>query len=110
MSDENFFSEKVSEEQVWNMLYQCYDPEIPLNVVDLGLVYGVAINDNNQVLVKMTLTAPGCPMHAEISGNIRAKIMEIQGVNGVNVEIVWDPPWTQEKISSEGRKVLGMEG
>ena len=98
----------VSEEQVWAALRECYDPEIPLNIVDLGLVYDVAITGSH-VDIKMTLTAPGCPMSGMISADVQARLMSLGGVAEAEVEIVWDPPWHQSMISAEGRKRLGLE-
>jgi metal-sulfur cluster biosynthetic enzyme len=98
----------VSEEQIWAALRQCYDPEIPVNLVDLGLIYDVAIT-GNRVDVKMTLTAPGCMMGGQIAGDAQTKLLSIEGIDEANVELVWDPPWHQSMISAEGRKILGLE-
>ena len=95
---------------VWDKLRNCYDPEIPLNVVDLGLIYNVQLeNDGADVVVDMTLTAQGCPSHAEISRDIRTTLLSMPGVNTAKVNVVWDPPWTPERISPEGRQKLGIE-
>jgi metal-sulfur cluster biosynthetic enzyme len=101
-------STTVSEEQIWAALRQCYDPEIPVNLVDLGLIYDVAIT-GNRVAVKMTLTAPGCMMGGQIAGDAQTKLLSIEGIDEANVELVWDPPWHQSMISAEGRKILGLE-
>jgi metal-sulfur cluster biosynthetic enzyme len=101
-------SATVSEEQVWAALRQCYDPEIPVNLVDLGLIYDVAIS-GNRVDVKMTLTAPGCMMGGQIAGDAQTKLLSVEGIEEANVELVWDPPWHQSMISAEGRKILGLE-
>lgn len=101
-------STTVSEEQIWAALRQCYDPEIPVNLVDLGLIYDVAIT-GNRVDVKMTLTAPGCMMGGQIAGDAQTKLLSIEGIDEANVEVVWDPPWHQSMISAEGRKILGLE-
>ena len=99
-------------EQVWALLRTCYDPEIPVNIVDLGLVYDMRISDtesgDKQVDVQMTLTAPGCGMGTSIAADARQKILGIQGVAEANVDIVWDPPWNPQMISPEGRERLGM--
>jgi probable FeS assembly SUF system protein SufT len=99
------------EEQVWNVLRTCYDPEIPVNIVDLGLVYSMEIepaDGGHRVDVKMTLTAQGCGMGASIAADAQAKILGLPGVRGASVDIVWDPPWTPQMISPEGRERLGM--
>ena len=99
------------EEQVWSQLKGVYDPEIPVDIVNLGLVYDCAIEDQDGktvVLVKMTLTAPGCGMGPVIAADAQAKIMTIDGVDEAHVELVWDPAWNQDMISEEGRMKLGM--
>lgn len=99
----------LTEESVMEKLRNCYDPEIPLNVVDLGLIYGVSIENEGDVTVEMTLTAQGCPSHTEISRDIRQTLLGMEGVNNCKVNVVWDPPWTPERISPEGRQKLGIE-
>jgi probable FeS assembly SUF system protein SufT len=100
------------EQQVWEQLRTCYDPEIPVNIVDLGLVYDmhvVAVDaGGNRVDVKMTLTAQGCGMGTSIAGDARQKLLGLPGVAEANVELVWDPPWNPQMISPEGRERLGM--
>ena len=98
----------VSEQEVWDQLRNCYDPEIPLNIVDLGLIYDVIVN-GSIVDVKMTLTAPGCHMGGQIAADAQEKILSLDLVEEANVELVWDPPWHQSMISAEGRKKLGLE-
>ena len=93
---------------VWGQLRQCFDPEIPLNIVDLGLVYDVSVT-GAQANVKMTLTAPGCHLGGQIAGNVQEKLLALEQIEEANVELVWDPPWHQSMISPEGRKVLGLE-
>ncbi|MBF6568706.1 MAG: putative Fe-S cluster assembly protein SufT [Candidatus Binataceae bacterium] len=100
------------ESMVWESLKTCYDPEIPVNIVDLGLVYGMDIHpetQGNRVEVKMTLTAQGCGMGASIALDARQKLMMLPGVNEANVELVWDPPWNPQMISPEGRERLGLD-
>ena len=97
--------------QVWSVLKTCYDPEIPVNIVDLGLVYDMRISpegDANRVDVKMTLTAQGCGMGTSIAADARHKILALPGVTDASVDIVWDPPWTPQMISPDGRERLGM--
>jgi len=103
---------EVDEKAVWDQLRQCYDPEIPVNIVDLGLVYDCQLhkseNGGTRVDVKMTLTAPGCGMGPAIAHDAQSKIMSIEGVDEAEVQLVWDPPWNQEMISEAGRMKLGM--
>ena len=103
---------EVKEDDVWNQLRQCYDPEIPVNIVDLGLVYDCQLqkseNGGTRVDVKMTLTAPGCGMGPAIAHDAQTKILSIDGVDEAEVQLVWDPPWNQNMISEAGRMKLGM--
>lgn len=99
------------EEQVWGQLKGVYDPEIPVDIVNLGLVYDCLIQEEEGkqvVAVKMTLTAPGCGMGPVIAADAQSKIMTIDGIDDARVELVWDPPWNQEMISEEGKMKLGM--
>jgi probable FeS assembly SUF system protein SufT len=104
---------QLDEKLVWDTLKTCYDPEIPVNIVDLGLVYDMHIDllpeGRNAVAVKMTLTAPGCGMGTVIAGDAQQKLLTLPGVDEASVEIVWDPPWHQSMITAEGRKILGLE-
>ena len=96
------------EELIWGQLRLCFDPEIPLNIVDLGLVYDVSVS-GAQANVKMTLTSPGCHLGGQIAGNVQEKLLALDQIEEANVELVWDPPWHQSMISAEGRKALGLE-
>ena len=102
----------VDEKAVWDQLRQCYDPEIPVNIVDLGLVYDCSLlqkpDGGTKVEVKMTLTAPGCGMGPAIAHDAQSKILSIDGVEEADVQLVWDPPWNQNMISEAGRMKLGM--
>jgi probable FeS assembly SUF system protein SufT len=102
----------VDEKAVWDQLKQCYDPEIPVNIVDLGLVYDCRLikkdDGATRVEVKMTLTAPGCGMGPAIAHDAQSKILSIDGVDEAEVQLVWDPPWNQNMISEAGRMKLGM--
>ncbi len=106
-------AEPVTEAQVWETLKSCYDPEIPVNIVDLGLVYHLAIEPlptgQSRVAVKMTLTAMGCGMGATIAADAEQKILQLPGVADASVEIVWDPPWNPGLISPTGRAMLGLD-
>ena len=102
----------VDEKAVWDQLRQCFDPEIPVNIVDLGLVYDCRLvqkpEGGTKVEVKMTLTAPGCGMGPAIAHDAQSKILSIDGVDEAQVDLVWDPPWNQNMISEAGRMKLGM--
>jgi probable FeS assembly SUF system protein SufT len=101
----------VSEGQVWEVLKTCYDPEIPVNIVDLGLVYDLQIEqgaEGAKVAVQMTLTAAGCGMGPVIAREAQQKISQLGGVADADVQVVWDPPWSPDKISEAGKKKLGM--
>ena len=103
-----------TEEAIWNQLKTVFDPEIPVNIVDLGLVYSLKVEplenstDRHCVTVAMTLTAPGCGMGPVIAEDARNRVLTIPGVNEAKVDIVWDPPWTQTMISEEGKMKLGL--
>ncbi len=101
------------EEMVWDALRTCFDPEIPINIVDLGLIYDLRVEkcgqDHHKVGVKMTLTAQGCGMGPAIAADAKAKVETIASVEEAEVDIVWDPQWTPHMISPEGRKVLGLD-
>ncbi|MBR90863.1 MAG: putative Fe-S cluster assembly protein SufT [Verrucomicrobiales bacterium] len=102
----------VTSEAVTEVLKTCFDPEIPVNIVDLGLVYDTVVEEidggGSRVQVKMTLTAPGCGMGPTIAADAQGKILQLGGVEEADVEVVWDPPWHQSMITEEGRKVLGL--
>lgn len=100
------------EELLWEALRGCYDPEIPLNIVDLGLVYDLRVEEDGgqrKVFVKMTLTAQGCGMGPVIADDAKTRIANLDEVSEASVDIVWDPPWNPKMISEEGKKVLGLE-
>jgi metal-sulfur cluster biosynthetic enzyme len=97
----------ISESDVLSALRECYDPEIPVNLVDLGLIYDIKIIDD-WVGVKMTLTSPGCGMSGMISQNVRNRVLKVPGVKDADVRIVWDPAWTPKRMSAEAKKKLGM--
>lgn len=99
---------ELTRETVFEVLAECYDPEIPVNIVDLGLIYNVSM-DNGVVLVTMTLTAPGCHMSAEIRREIEEKLLGLPGCREACVEFVWEPPWGPHLMSEQARKVLRLE-
>ncbi len=98
----------ITKEQVLEKLKEVYDPEIPVNVVDLGLIYGVEVNAGNKVYVQMTLTFPGCGLGPYISQQAEGAISELEGLEDVEVEMVFDPPWSPDMITEEGKQILGM--
>jgi probable FeS assembly SUF system protein SufT len=106
-------AEAFNEQAIWTALKTCFDPEIPVNIVDLGLVYDLAIDvlpdGTHSVEAKMTLTAQGCGMGPVIAEDARQKIAALPTVSAAKVHIVWDPIWTPQMISPEGRKTLGLE-
>ncbi len=103
----------LTEEQVLSALKQCYDPEIPVNIVDLGLIYGIRIEnapaEQQDVHIDMTLTAQGCPAHVQIGQQVKARVEQLPGVRNVTVNVLWNPPWTPDRLSAEARKQLGIE-
>lgn len=104
----------VTEQDVLSALKSCYDPEIPVNIVDLGLIYGVNFtpvseNDVQDVSVDMTLTAQGCPEHVNISMQVKSRLEQLPGIRNAAVNVVWTPPWTPERLSPEARKQLGID-
>lgn len=98
----------VNRDNVYEALRTVYDPEIPVNVVDLGLVYDVQVSDANDVFVQMTLTFPGCGMGPHIAQQAEWAIQDVEGVEEVNIELTFDPPWSPDLISEEARNMLGI--
>jgi len=92
-----------------NSLKQCMDPEVPLNIVEMGLIYGIEVSDNNDVNIKMTMTTQGCPLHETLVQDATRYVKKVPGVNNVKVDIVWDPPWSMDKMSEEAKtKIKNM--
>jgi len=85
-----------------------YDPEIPLNLYDLGLIYGITIDANNAVSINMTLTTPHCPVAESMPGRVECAVREIKEIDEVNVQLVWDPPWDKDRMSDEAKLTLGL--
>jgi metal-sulfur cluster biosynthetic enzyme len=103
----------LTDQQVFTKLKECYDPELPCNIVDLGLIYDlrlqpVAGTSDMRIDVKMTLTSPSCPLAGQITAQVQRKLLELQGVGEANVEIVFDPPWSFARVMPEGKKLLGL--
>ena len=102
--------ESVSEEQIRNSLKQCMDPEVPLSIVDMGLIYGINVSENNDVKIKMTMTTKGCPLHDTMVDDVTRYTKKVPGVNNAQVDIVWDPPWTKDKMSDEAKAMMQKMG
>ena len=100
----------VNEDQVRDSLKQCMDPEVPLSIIDMGLIYGIDITENNDVNIKMTMTTKGCPLHETMVDDVKRYAKKVSGVNNVDVEIVWDPPWTMDKMSDEAKAKMKTMG
>ena len=100
----------VTSEAVRNSLKQCMDPEVPLNIVDMGLIYGIDVVENNDVNIKMTMTTQGCPLHETLVQDVTRYAKKVPGVNNVKVDIVWDPPWSMDKRSDDAKAVLKNMG
>lgn len=101
-------SDTALEQRVVAALRSVYDPEIPVNIYDLGLIYVVHIDEHSVVNVQMTLTAPACPVAGTLPGQVENVLRQVEGVRDASVELVWDPPWDQERMSEEARLTLGM--
>jgi metal-sulfur cluster biosynthetic enzyme len=109
----------VTEQDVLSALKSCYDPEIPVNIVDLGLIYKVGFTpieaeqdqdkDKQDVSVDLTLTSPGCPEHVNISAQVKSRLEQLAGIRNANVNVVWTPAWTPERLSPDAKKQLGIE-
>ena len=101
------------EKQIWEAMRTCYDPEIPVNIVDLGLIYDCKVTpltdaSGNQADIKMTLTAPGCGMGPVLAQDVQNKLLSIEGIDEANVELVWDPPWNQGMMTEAAKLQLGL--
>lgn len=96
------------EGRVVEELRTIFDPEIPVNIYDLGLIYALEVDEKGDVVIKMTLTAPGCPVAQTFPGEVEGKVMAVPGVSNVKVELVWEPPWSMEMMSEAARLQLGM--
>ena len=100
----------VDPEQIRESLLQCMDPEVPLSIIDMGLIYGIDVTENNDVNIKMTMTTKGCPLHETMVDDVKRYAKKVSGVNNVDVEIVWDPPWTMDKMSDEAKAKMKTMG
>jgi len=95
-------------ERIIDVLRTVYDPEIPVNIFELGLIYKVDIGDDNHVQIEMTLTSPACPVAGTLPGEVETKVSDIEGISGATVELVWDPPWNPSMMTEEAQLELGM--
>ena len=100
----------VNAEHVRDSLKKCMDPEVPLSIVDMGLIYGIDVTENNDVNIKMTMTTKGCPLHETMVDDVKRYAKKVSGVNNVDVEIVWEPPWTMDKMSDEAKAKMKTMG
>lgn len=103
MSDKEFI-----EKEIVSRLKTVFDPEIPVDIYELGLIYKVSVNDENNVDIKMTLTSPACPVAGSLPQEVKEKVEAIKGVSKVNIELVWDPPWDKDMMSEEAKMELGF--
>lgn len=104
----NKFETMAIEEKVMETLRTCYDPEIPVNIYELGLIYDVQVTPAGAVDIKMTLTAPNCPAAQSLPSEVESKVGSIDGVTDTHVEVVWEPPWESSRMSEAARLQLGM--
>ena len=105
-----FVMSTVNVENVRDSLKKCMDPEVPLSIVDMGLIYGIDVTENNDVNIKMTMTTKGCPLHETMVDDVKRYAKKVSGVNNVDVEIVWDPPWTMDKMSDDAKAKMKTMG
>ena len=111
IKDTKIPSRLATEDDIWEAMKQCFDPEIPVNIVDLGLIYDLKMSgkkDKKDIHVKMTLTAPGCGMGPSIAQDVETRVSALNGINSVDVELVWDPQWDRDMMSEEAKLQLGM--
>tara|TARA_B100000029_G_scaffold61449_1_gene55234 strand:- start:15 stop:656 length:642 start_codon:yes stop_codon:yes gene_type:complete len=100
----------INPDQIRDSLMKCMDPEVPLSIVDMGLIYGINVTENNDVNIKMTMTTKGCPLHETMVDDVKRFAKKVNGVNNVDVEIVWDPPWTMDKMSDTAKAMMKTMG
>ncbi|MDA9009400.1 SUF system Fe-S cluster assembly protein [Alphaproteobacteria bacterium] len=100
--------QKATQAEIIDGIKEVYDPEIPVNLFDLGLIYTIEMLNDGDVVVEMSLTAPGCPVAGEMPGMVADAVCAVKGVGRVEVELVWDPPWTKDRMSEEARLILDM--
>ncbi len=105
----NATTRKTTQSLISEALRHVYDPELGVNVIDLGLVYDVDVNEDGHVTIEMTLTTPGCPMHESLAEGVGAALQELPGITSGEIRLVWDPPWNPSRMTDEGRRMLGFE-
>ncbi|MBU0488565.1 MAG: SUF system Fe-S cluster assembly protein [Bacteroidetes bacterium] len=108
MITENKSGNPALEQQIIAAIQEVYDPEIPVNVYDLGLIYEIRISTEKQVHIVMTLTSPNCPEAESLPGKVRLKVMDVPGVMGVNLELTFEPPWDADQMTDDAKLELGM--
>lgn len=96
------------EAEVVEMLRTVYDPEIPVNIYELGLIYNIDVDEHGVVDIEMTLTSPGCPVAGSLPGEVESKVRQVEGVTDVTVDLVWNPPWSMDRMSEEAKLDLGF--
>jgi FeS assembly SUF system protein len=104
----NSNQKKELENKIIEIIKTCYDPEIPVNIYEMGLIYDIQIDDRNLVQIKMTLTSPGCPVAGTLPSEVQEKVKSVEGVSNAKVEVVWEPPWTPDMMSEEAKLELGL--
>ncbi len=95
-------------EKIISEIKKIYDPEIPVNIFELGLIYNIEVNEDKKVFIEMTLTSPNCPVAESLPNSVKENILKIEEVNDVNLKLVWDPPWTKEKMSEAAKLELNL--
>ena len=108
LNQQSSITDMVLEQQIVDALRSVYDPEIPINIYDLGLIYSIGISDSRSVNIEMTLTTPGCPVAQTFPGTVECAVKCVDGVEDVHVELVWDPPWTKDRMSEDALLSLGL--
>ncbi len=106
--DDKPVSQMTLQEKVIHALRQVHDPEIPVNIYDLGLIYAIEIGDDKRIGIRMTLTSPACPVADAIPREVRDRVIKIPEVTGCDVDLVWEPPWTKDRMSDEAKLLLGF--
>lgn len=96
-------------ERIVEALHKCFDPEIPVNIYELGLIYDIAVAPSGMVEIKMTLTSPGCPVAGTLPGDVQRRILPLDNVTSAKVDVVWDPPWTPARMSEAAKLQLGID-
>ena len=108
LDQQTSITDMVLEQQIVDALRNVYDPEIPVNIYDLGLIYSINISDTQSVYIEMTLTTPGCPVAQTFPGTVECAVRCVDGIEDVHVELVWDPPWTKDRMTEDALLSLGL--